>query len=89
MILFTQEQVSSRISEVVDWSLIKAQSLFLFKNNIHIVTFNAGYTGQAFRHSGGKKMAEFCKTDESIKSIAGGCIFFNVLLLIRFYHVFS
>ena len=89
MILFTQEQISSRISEVVDWSLIKAQSLCLIKNNIHIVTFKDGYTVQAFRHSGGKKVAEFYKTDESIKSTAGGCIFFNVFLLIRFYYVFS
>ena len=53
-----------------------------FKNNTHIITCNDGYTVQAFWHSGGKKVAEFYKTDESIKLATGACIFYTVILLI-------
>ena len=45
---FLQEEISSRISEVIDWSLINSQSLGLFKNNIHIFTCNDGYAVQTF-----------------------------------------
>ena len=80
VILISQEEVSSRISEVIDWSLIKSESLTLCKN-IHIVTYNNGYTVQAFKHSGGEKVAGLsCKTDESIKSLRGGYIFFIAIL---------
>ena len=44
----SQEEISSRILEVIDCSLIKPQSLVLSKNNIHIVTSNNGNTVQAF-----------------------------------------
>ena len=36
----------------------KTQSLGLHKNNIYIVTCNDGYTVQAFKHSGGEKVAD-------------------------------
>ena len=37
VIHISQEEFSSRISEVINWSLIKSQSLCLCKNNIHSV----------------------------------------------------
>ena len=43
----SEEEISSRISEVIDWSLIKSQSLGLCKNNIHIAIM----MGIQFRHS--------------------------------------
>ena len=48
VIYILQEEISSSISEVTDWSLIKSQLLGLGKNNIHIVTSNDGNTVQAF-----------------------------------------
>ena len=82
MIHISQENISSTISEIIDWSLIKSQSLGLCKNNIHIVD---GYTVQAFKHSGDEKVTEFFyKTDESIKLEVGGCILFAVILLTLF-----
>ena len=80
LVLFTREEIFSRTSENIDWSLIKTQSLSLLKNNIHIVPCNDGFTVQAFGHSSGEKVVEFCKTDESIKSAKGVCIFYNVIL---------
>ena len=41
-------QISSRISEVIDWSLIKSHSPDLDERNIHIVTSNDENTVQAF-----------------------------------------
>ena len=41
-------QISSRISEVIDWSLIKSHSLDLDERNIHNVTSNDENTVQAF-----------------------------------------
>ena len=43
----SQEEISSTISEVIDWGLI-TQSLDLVKNNIYIVTYNDGYKFGAF-----------------------------------------
>ena len=43
-----QEEISSRISEVIDWIQTKTLSLGLIKSNICIVTCNDGYTVQAF-----------------------------------------
>ena len=77
-----QEEIFSRISEVIGWSLIKSESLGLH-NNIHIVICKHGYAAQVFKHSGGEKGAEFSyKTNESIKSAAGTCILFTGILLI-------
>ena len=59
VIHISQEEISSRISQVIDWSLIKSQSLDLHINNIHIAKCNDGYTVQAFKHSGGEKVEEF------------------------------
>ena len=59
VIHISQEEISSRISEVIDWSLTKSESLDLDKNKIHIVTCNDGYTVQAFKYSGGRKVAKF------------------------------
>ena len=44
VIHISQEEISSRISEVIDWSLKKSQLLGLGKKNIHIVTSNDGNT---------------------------------------------
>ena len=46
-IQISQEEISSTISEVIDWGLI-TQSLGLVKNNIHVVTCNDGYEFGAF-----------------------------------------
>ena len=76
MIHILQEEIFSRISEIIDWSLIKLESLVLHKENIHIVPCNDGYipTVQAFKHSSSEKVTEFSyKTDEIIKSLTGGC----------------
>ena len=43
----SQEKVPSRISEVIDWIVIKSQSHGLGKSNIHIVIM----MGIQFRHS--------------------------------------
>ena len=43
----SQEKVPSRISEVIDWIVIKSQSHGLCKSNIHIVIM----MGIQFRHS--------------------------------------
>ena len=48
VIHISQEEISSRISDVTDWILTKTQSLGLGKNNIHIITPNDGNTAQAF-----------------------------------------
>ena len=81
MIHISQEEISSGISEATDCSLIKPQSHGLRKNNIHIVTRNNGYTGQAFKHYGGAKVAEFSyKKNESVKPGRGGCILFIVII---------
>ena len=90
MIHISQEEISSRISEVIDCSLIKPQSQGLHKNNIHIVTCNNGYTGQAFKHYGGEKVAGFSyKKNDSVKSGRGGCILFTVIILILFSYFCS
>ena len=47
VIYISQEEISSRISEIIDWSLIKLQSLALCTNNIHIFIM----MGIQFRHS--------------------------------------
>ena len=47
MIHISQEKVPSRISEVIDWIVIKSQSHGLGKSNIHIVIM----MGIQFRHS--------------------------------------
>ena len=47
MIHISQEKVPSRISEVIDWIVIKSQSHGLCKSNIHIVIM----MGIQFRHS--------------------------------------
>ena len=74
LIHISQEEISSRISEVIDSSLIKRQSLCLLKNNIRIVIYNDGYTIQAFH--GGKNVAEFSyKTNEGVKSAIGVFLF--------------
>ena len=44
MIHILQEEGSSSISEVINWSLIKSESLVLHRNNIHIVACNDGCT---------------------------------------------
>ena len=54
-VIHISQKPSSRISEVIDWSLIKTRSMGLLKNNIHIVTCNDMYTVQAFRNSGVRK----------------------------------
>ena len=59
VIHISQEEIFPTISEVIDWSLIKSESLGLHKNNIQIVTCNDRYTVQALKHSGGGKVAEF------------------------------
>ena len=83
MIHISQEEISTRISEVIHWSLIKSEPLCLHRNNIHIATCNYGYTVQAFKHSVGEKVAEFsCKTDERVKLATGGCILFTAVLSI-------
>ena len=76
--------MSSRISEVFDWSFIKSELLGLCKDNIHIVTCNDGYTVQTFKQSGGEKVADKndCKTDGSVKLATGGCILLTAILLI-------
>ena len=48
VIHISQEEISSRISEVIDWSLIKSHSLDLDERNIHNVTSNDKNTVQAF-----------------------------------------
>ena len=79
MIHISQEEISSRVSEVTDSSLTKSESLGLRKNNIHIVI-------QTFKHSGGGKVAEFSyATVETVKLTIGGCILFAVILLILKY----
>ena len=85
MIHISQEKISSRASQVIDWSLIKSQSLGLRKNNIHTVTCNDGYTVQKFKHSGSKKFTEFSyKADGSVNLATGGCILLLVILLTPF-----
>ena len=44
VIHISQEEISSRISEVIDWGLIKLELLALCKNNVHIVTCSNRYT---------------------------------------------
>ena len=69
VIHISQVEISSRISEGFDWTLIKSQSLDLCKSNIHTVTCN---DVQAFKHSGGEKLAEFSsKTNKSVKLATG------------------
>ena len=85
----SHEEISSRISEVIHWSLTKSESLGLCKNNIHIFTCIDVHTVEAFKHSGREKLAEFSyKTDESIKSTIGGCIVFGAILLLLEYLCF-
>ena len=83
VIHISQEEISSRTSEVIDWSLVKSLSLGLCKNNIHI--HNDVYKVQEFKHYGSKKVAELSyKTDESVKLTTGGFILFTVIFLILF-----
>ena len=51
----SQEEIYSRMSEVIDCTLMKSQPLGLHKKNIHIVTCNDGYTIQTLNHFGGEK----------------------------------
>ena len=82
VIHISQEEIFSRISKVIDWSLLKSQSLGLGKNNIHI---SHPMMGIQFKHSGCEKVAEFFyKTHKSIKLATGGGILFTVILLILF-----
>ena len=85
MIHISQEEISSRLLEVIARSLIKTESLGLLQINIHVVTCNHEYTVHRFKQSGIEKVSEFYKTDESIKLATGGCIFFTVIPLILFY----
>ena len=83
VIHISQEEISSGTSEIIDWSLIKLESLGLRTNNILIVTCTDEYAVQTFKHSGGEKVAEFSyKTDENVKSAIDGCILFTVILFI-------
>ena len=51
MILISQYEISSRISQVIEWNLIKSLSLGLHENIIQIVTCNDGFRVHAFKHS--------------------------------------
>ena len=79
----SQEEISSRISEVIDRSWIKPGSLGLHNNNIHIVICNDGHTVQAFLNFCAEKVTKFSfKADESIKLATYAFSLFTAILSI-------
>ena len=70
------------ISNGIDWSLIKSELPGLCKNNIHITTYHDGYKVQAFKYSGGEKVAEFSYKIILQNSPPGGYILSTTILYI-------